>query len=109
VRHAQIGAADCGSIQFFSSTQVTCVLPPGAGFDQPVIAYVALLFSQSVNLVSYAAPTLTAISGTGTTPMAPAWWKRALILDVFARQARACRTGRTRGWWRAAPVLAATS
>jgi hypothetical protein len=67
-RHAQIGAADCGSIQFFTSTQVTCVLPPGAGFAQPVIAYVALLFSQSVNLVSYAAPTLTAISGTGTTP-----------------------------------------
>ena len=53
----------CGNVYFNSSSQLTCLLPAQAGSNVSVIVTTGLSFSQPAALVSYAAASITAISG----------------------------------------------
>ena len=56
----------CGNVYFNSSSLLTCTLPAQAGSNLSVIVTTGLSFSQPASLVSYAAATITAISGCPT-------------------------------------------
>jgi len=59
----RVGSYDCSPIIYADVNQIQCELPAGVGANLPVVVSVVALFSPSRNLVSYAAPTLTSISG----------------------------------------------
>lgn len=46
---------------------VKCLIPPGAGFDQSVVANSVQSFSPAVKLLSYASPVITELRGCGST------------------------------------------
>lgn len=61
----KIGAADCKNIVWVNATRLVCTLDAGAGLDLPVVVSSGLLFSPARPLVSYIAPSFTAIAASG--------------------------------------------
>jgi hypothetical protein len=64
----RIGIWTCGDVDYRSDTLMYCTLPAGAGFDQPIIVTSAGFISVPKELVSYAAPNLTSVSGCTDYP-----------------------------------------
>ena len=56
----------CSNVYYNSSTLLTCILPAQAGSNLSVIVTTGLSFSQPAALISYAAASITAISGCTT-------------------------------------------
>jgi hypothetical protein len=59
----QVSSSYCTNVNYVSDTRLTCTLPGGAGSPVAVIVIQGSRFSQSVSLLSYAAPGMTGIAG----------------------------------------------
>jgi hypothetical protein len=63
-----VNAQPCTSVQVTSENTLSCILPPGVGRNRPVVVTSSGSVSRSVSLVSYAAPTVTAVGGCDPGP-----------------------------------------
>src|SRR5690348_15749525 len=58
-----IGSNPCTAVNVLNTTELTCVLPAGAGFNQLVVAGIGARFSKPVALLWYAPPRIAAVAG----------------------------------------------
>ena len=58
-----IGSSSCSPVTYLTAQQFTCPLPVGVGVNAPVTVVAGSLFSLARSLVSYAAPSVSSVSG----------------------------------------------
>jgi hypothetical protein len=72
IQNIYINSASCSNIivvdtfdrdVYHGSTMVTCILPIGSGYDQPIVISANQQFSETKRLLSYSIPTITELVG----------------------------------------------